>query len=317
MSYNQPGPYGGQQPQQPGPYGQQQPGPYGQQPPAAPQPGYGYPQQAPQGVPPQQPQYGQPGGYSQPQQPGPYGQQPQAPYGQVPPPPGPPQGGKKKTGLIIGAVAVVAALGVAAYFVFGGGGSSVADDGPHKLTTPATVLGEYKKSASGDDSSMSDSDVKDAEKNGVKNAQGAGADYEAGDAKTNPLAAKYLKFMGVYGEISDPEQVVDGMFAEMKKKSSADNSDTGQLVGDPQSFDSDGAVLKCQETKIKNDTPSSGETPSGPKEMSIPVCIWGDHSTLGIVMPVELAAAMSGKGADLQSAADTATKLRAEVRVKA
>ncbi|MFF1376636.1 hypothetical protein [Streptomyces sp. NPDC058308] len=40
MSYNQPGPYGGQQPQQPGPYGQQpqQPGPYGQ-PPQAPQPG--------------------------------------------------------------------------------------------------------------------------------------------------------------------------------------------------------------------------------------------------------------------------------------
>ncbi|MGW6398997.1 hypothetical protein [Streptomyces sp. NPDC055134] len=323
MSYNQPGPYGGQQPQQPGPYGQQQPGPYGQQPPAAPQPGYGYPQQAPQGVPPQQPPYGQPqqpygqpGGYSQPQQPGPYGQQPQAPYGQVPPPPGPPQGGKKKTGLIIGAVAVVAAIGVGAYFMFGGGGSSVADDGPHKLTTPATVLGEYKKSASGDDSSMSDKDVKDAEKNGVKNAQGVGADYQAGDAKTNPLAAKYLKFMGVYGEISDPEKVVDGMFAEMKKNSSTDNSDTGELVGSPQSFDSDGAVMKCQETKIKNETPSSGETTSAPKEMSMPVCIWGDHSTLGIVIPVDLATAMTGKTADLQSAADTSTKLRGEVRVK-
>ena len=215
-------------------------------------------------------------------------------------------------------MAVVAAIGVGAYFVFGGGGSSVADDGPHKLTTPATVLGEYKKAASGDDSSMSDKDVKDAEKHGVKNAQGVGAEYQAGDTKTNPLAVKYLKFMGVYGEISDPEKVVDGMFAEMKKNSSKDNTDTGELVGSPQSFTDrfDGAVMKCQETKIKNDTPSSGETTSAPKEMSMPVCIWGDHSTLGIVIPVDLATAMTGKTADLQGAADTPAKLRSEVRVK-
>ncbi len=41
----------------------------------------------------------------------------------------------------------MAALAVGAYFVLGGsgGGSDVADDGPHKLTTPATVLSEYKK----------------------------------------------------------------------------------------------------------------------------------------------------------------------------
>ncbi|WP_151773219.1 hypothetical protein [Streptomyces abyssomicinicus] len=67
MSYNQPGPYGGQ-PQQPGPYGQPgaQPGPYGQ----------------PAGQPGGQPgPYGQPGG----QQPGPYGQ----PGGQQPGQPGP------------------------------------------------------------------------------------------------------------------------------------------------------------------------------------------------------------------------------------
>lgn len=92
MSYNQPGPYGGQpqQPQydpygdayqQPGPYGQpqqpqydpyagQQPDPYGQQ---QGQPGYGYPQQQP----PPQPDYGYPQ-QPPPQQPA-YGYPPQAP----------------------------------------------------------------------------------------------------------------------------------------------------------------------------------------------------------------------------------------------
>ncbi len=83
----------------------------------------------------------------------------------MPQPPAP-GGGKKKTGLIIGAVAVVAAIGVGAYFVFGGGGSGggsdIADDGPHKLTTPATVLGEYKKAES-DSGTMDAGDMKDAE----------------------------------------------------------------------------------------------------------------------------------------------------------
>ncbi|MGX1670542.1 hypothetical protein [Streptomyces sp. NPDC055400] len=320
MSYNQPGPYGGQQPQQPGPYGQQQPGPYGQQPPAAPQPGYGYPQQAPQGVPPQQPPYGQPqqpygqpGGYSQPQQPGPYGQQPQAPYGQVPPPP--PGGGKKKTGLIIGAVAVVAAIGVGAYFMFGGGGSSVADDGPHKLTTPATVLTEYKKSTTDSQDGLSDNDVKDAEKNGVKNAKAVNAAYQSADG-SNPLAGKFLKFMGVYGQIDDPESVVDSMFTKMKEQSTADSSSTGELTGSPQSFDADGAVVKCQETRVKNEQ-GDGTSASGPKEIRMPLCIWGDHSTVGVVIPVDMALAATGKSPDLKAAADKTTKLRAEVRVKA
>ncbi|MFI9060478.1 RDD family protein [Streptomyces sp. NPDC053429] len=56
--------------------------PYGQQQPPQGQPGYGYPQQAPQGIPPQGvPPQGQPG-YGYPQQPG------QPPYGAMPPAPG-------------------------------------------------------------------------------------------------------------------------------------------------------------------------------------------------------------------------------------
>ncbi|MEU7582501.1 hypothetical protein AB0B50_33520 [Streptomyces sp. NPDC041068] len=319
MSYNQPGPYGGQQPQQPGPYGggqPQQPGPYGQ-PPQAPQPGYGYPQQAP---PPQpQPGYGYPqqGGYGQPQQPGPYGQvPPQAPYGQVPPPP--PGGGGKKTGLVIGAVAVVAALGVGAYFLFSGGsgssgGGSVADDGPHKLTTPATILGEYEKKE-GQTGGFNSSDLEAAEKAGVKDPKDVDAGYKSGD-ESNPLAQKAIQFMGVYGEIDDPGKVVDGMFAKLKKDSEGDSSDTGELVGSPKDFSTDDAVLKCQESVIKNDSPSGGSS-SAAKEMRMPVCIWGDHSTVAVVVPVEVSDALAGK-VSLADASATTLKVRKEVRVKA
>ncbi|MFJ2769502.1 hypothetical protein [Streptomyces sp. NPDC087300] len=345
MSHNQPGPYGGQPPQQPGPYGggqpPQQPGPYGQ-PPQAPQPGYGYPQQPPQAQPgygypqqapqpgpysqPQQPGPYQSGPYGQPQQPGPYGQQPQAPYGQVPPPP--PGGGSKKTGIVIAVAAVVAAAAVGGYFLFAGnddkdggkkGGSSnvadgggIKDDGKHKLTTPATLLTEYKKD---DGSSMgggfNSSDLAAAEQAGVKDPQDVDAAYQAGD-ESNPLAAKALQFMGVYGEVSDPEKVVDAMFAKVKKDSTANSSETGELVGSPEDFSTDKAVLKCQESVIKNENPSAGQ----PKEMRMPVCIWGDRSTVGVVVSLTVADAMAGKSPSLKDASGITLKVRDETRVK-
>lgn len=327
MSYNQPGPYGGQQP---GPYGQQ-PGPYGQQP-QAPQPGYGYPQQAPQGVPPQQPPYGQ-----QPQ--APYGQQPQAPYGQFPPPP-PPQGGGKKAGIMIAAVVAVVAAAVGGYFAFagadddkgkGGGSSNVAggggeegikDDGPHKLITPQTALTEYKLSKEGgSESGMTSSDVEKAEEHGVKNAKDVAGQYQSG-TEDNPLSQKILQFNGVYGDIADPEKVVDAMFGEAEKNAQEGGSgSTGEkmtLVGSPKSYSPaglDGAVLKCQEMKLDFGSSGTGST-SGPSKMSMATCIWGDKSTLGIVITTDVANAMAGRSADLDEAAGKTSKFRKEVRVK-
>ncbi|GAA1045406.1 hypothetical protein FSY75_24355 [Streptomyces sp. TR1341] len=307
----QPGPYG--QPQQPGPYGQQpQGGPYGQPPQAPPQPGYGYPQQAP----PQQPGYGYPQQPGMPQQPGPYGQQPygqQQPYGGMPQPPQP-GGGKKKTGLIIGSVVVVAAIVVGAVFLLGGGGgsSSVADDGAHKLITPATVLTEYKRDSSKSDT-MTSSDLKDAEKWGVHNPQDVSAEYKSGDA-SNPLGQKMIEFGGVYGTIDDPEKTVDAMFAYMKAESSKDSTDKYTLVGEPKAYKPaslDGAILKCQQAKGAN-TDSTG-----PKEMSFDFCIWGDHSTLGMVMPMDVATLAAGRASDPATDAELAAKFRNEVRVKA
>ncbi|MFD3657187.1 hypothetical protein [Streptomyces sp. NPDC058620] len=322
MSYNQPGPYGGQQPQgQPGPYGQQ-PGPYGGQPPQGPpqgQPGYGYPQQAPQGVPPQQ-QPPQGYGYPQGQQPGPYGQQPPAPPyggqpaygGQMPMPPAAP---RKKTGLIIGgAVLALAVIAGGVYFMTSDGGGSVADDGKtYKLVTPETVLGgAYKKAPNQNDEQMSEKDLKEAEAWGVANAKNVSGSYTSGDT----AAQKMLSFSGVYGNIEDPEKVVDAMFANMKAEAEKDtDSETkGELLGSPKAFTPTGfenGVLKCQESKITG----AGGT-GGTKPTTMPLCIWGDHSTVVYVLDLDMAAMMTGKSTSMGDAAANAAKLRNDVRVE-
>ncbi|MFG3506122.1 hypothetical protein ACGF5F_11475 [Streptomyces sp. NPDC047821] len=300
MSYNQPGPYGGQ-PQQPGPYGQ---------PPQQPQPGYGYPQQAPppQGVPPQ--------GYGYPQQPGPYGQPPQQPYGAGPGayPPPPPPAPKKKTGLIIGAVAVVAAIGVGAYFVFGGGAggnSAVGDDTKgYKLTAPASV-GEYKKDESSDgSSSMTDKEKKEAEALGIKNPQDISAQYKSGD-ESQPLAAKMLSFGGAWGEISDPEKALDGYFAMMEKDTAEDEDVSVQFTGPAESVEPagfEGALMKCRQAKMSFKGDASA---AAPKPFELPVCMWADYSTMGTVSLISMQQAMGGTGA--APSKDEVAKLAAEL----
>ncbi|WP_093800860.1 hypothetical protein [Streptomyces sp. Wb2n-11] len=324
MSYNQPGPYGGQQP---GPYGQQppqgQPNPYGQQPPQG-QPGYGYPQQAPppqgygypqQGQ--QQAPYGQQPPYGQPQHPGPYGQQPQYPGGMVPPPGAP----KKKTGLIVGAVIVaLAVIGGGVYFLTSGGSSSVADDGKkYKLTTPAAVLGgEFTGSApaAGGGGGMSSSDINELEGKGIVNPTEASGQYKSGEGAT----LKSIGFSGLYGEIEDPEEVVDAMFAEFKKNSDkgAGKPGTLKLVGSPEEFTPEGfenGIMKCQDAEFVMGEAST--TNAGlPNSFKTPMCVWGDHSTLAYVSYSDVASTAIGKAIPLADAAANAAKLRNDVRVE-
>ncbi|MFE7238926.1 hypothetical protein [Streptomyces sp. NPDC057582] len=342
MSYNQPGPYGGQPPQgqpgpyggqppqgQPGPYGQQpgpygqQPGPYGGQPPQGGQPGYGYPQQAPQGVP-QQPQPGY--GYPQAQQPGPYGQQPQPPYGQppyggqVPMPPAPP---KKKTGLIIGGVVVaLAVIAGGAYFLTSGGASNsdVADSTKGYKLTPAAKLDGYKKSPSTTTPSgpMTGADKTKVEGLGIKNPQQAGAVYQAG-SEDNPLALKSVTLSGIWGDVTDPAKVIDNSFnnAESNFKKGDKGMDV-KLVGSanavtPAGFD--GALMKCQNMKVINKD-GDGTPAKGPKEFEIPICVWADYSTVGVVEGVDVALSMAGKGMSQDDTAALAAKLYNTSRTK-
>ncbi|MFE7140162.1 hypothetical protein ACFVAG_20660 [Streptomyces sp. NPDC057644] len=328
MSYNQPGPYGGQPPQgQPGPYGQQ-PGPYGAPPPQG-QPGYGYPQQAPQGVPPQQPNpYGQPQqppqgyGYPQAQQPGPYGQQPpvppyggQPPYGAQPPQP------KKKTGLIVGgAVVALAVIAGGVYFLTSGGGSDVADSTKGYKLTPAASVDDYKQDPSKKkpESAMSGKDKTEAEAMGVKNPHEVGAQYVSGDLKTNPLLAKMLMLQGVWGEVEDPEKVIDGSFKNAEDEAAASEDTKGSLVGSPKSVspaDFEGALMKCQDVKVINDK-ADGTAQKGPKEMTMPVCIWADYSTVGVVIGLDIGGAMTNKPMTQDETAALAAKLYNTSRTK-
>lgn len=209
---------------------------------------------------------------------------------------------------------MVAAIGVGAYFVLGGGGASVADDGPHKLITPETVLGEYKKAPNEKDSDGKKF-LEEAEKTGVKNATQVDASYKV-ENKANPMGAKALSFSGLYGEIDDPEKVVDGIFAAIKADADKDKGkgDEPQLVGSPQAYtpaEADGAVLKCQQAKTEAD--ASAGTPA----MTMTMCVWADHSTVGFVVPIDVASLLAGKAGSAEDSASIAAKLRKEVRVKA
>ncbi len=248
---------------QPGPYDGQQPGPYGQQP----------------------------------QQPGPYGQQPPQPGYGFPPPPqqapqqAPRQGGGKKTGLIIGAVAVVAALGVGAYFLFGAGGgsASVEDDGAHRLVPPSSV-GEFRKGTDTvDDGPLGPGGKKNAEKLGIKNPHNVSASYTSGSISKGTQ----MSFQGIYGEIADPEEAIDAGFAKVGENTEKESHDGGdeqiKLAGSPESVEPDAldnALMKCQ----------TAELTDGGNTVDLPICIWADHSTYGVVVGADTAAMAKGSG---------------------
>ncbi|MFZ3470164.1 hypothetical protein ACODT3_26120 [Streptomyces sp. 4.24] len=311
MSYNQPGPYGGQQPQQPGPYGQQpqqpgQPGPYGQQPgpygqqPGA-QPGYGYPQQAPQGVPQQGYPQQQPGF---PQQQPPYGgYQQQPPYGGMPPK-------KSKAGVVIAVVLAVAVIAGGGYWFLNqgaGNGDVSASTKGYKIVPPATV-NDFKKSAKdSSDNKMDDKEKKETEAIGIKNPTKIGQGYEITNP-AKPLEGKSLSFSGFYGEISDPAKTLDASFQLMKTSSLSEKDKDAdiQFIGSPETFEPagfSGALMKCQEVKIVSKKPSTN--PLEPKEVTLPMCIWTDYSTMGMTMTIDIGKMMTGsKGYTLAQTAE-------------
>jgi len=314
----QPGGYGPPQPPQPGGYGQPQPGGYGQ--PQQPG-GYGQPEQPGYGQPQPQPGYGYPPPAPAPGQ-APYGQQPgygqQPPYGQTPPPYGYPQqqpqgGGGKKAGIVIGVVVALVAVAAGVFFVTkgGGGGSSLANDGKkYKLTVPASVGGYAKQEDTSDDTALTDKDKADFAKMGVSNPQSVSANYQSGSG----LTVKALTFEGIWGTVKNPTTVPDDAFATVAKEQ--DDSETKtEMVGSPQTFTPAGmsdAVLKCQQMKVTPTKPSS----TGPKSITVPVCIWADYSTVGVVSVTDATALATGKGGSLQDAADNAAKVRTAARVQ-
>lgn len=306
MSFNQPGPYGQQQP--PGPYGQPPqggPNPYAQggPPGAPPQPGYGYPQQP-----------GQPGPYGAPGQPGPYG----AP-GQ-PGMPMPPQSGGnagKTIAIVVGAVVVVGAV-IGGFFMLGPGGSIAGDGKKYKLTAPQTVAGEYKKKTTpGATEEFDSTDLSEYRKAGVSNPEGVQGAYKAGAGTTT----KQLNFQGVWGDVKDPEATLDAAFSSIAAESESD-SGTGagtkaEPQGSPEQVEPEGldddAVMKCQIMKVSLGTGSSSGRPS---EFESPLCMWADDSTVAMVSAQSSSAILTGKGMTTNEVAGLGAKLRNDARVE-
>ncbi|MBT2385678.1 hypothetical protein [Streptomyces sp. ISL-11] len=275
MSYSQPGPYGQPQPPQSPPQGN----PYGQQ------PGYGYP--------PQQP-YGQAQPYPQ----------PGMPY----PPPMPPQrGGKGKAiGIGVAALVLVGAIAGGGYVLLKNR-DTVGDDGKrYQLTTPETVVGDYKKGAAEGKEGFDTEELADVRRMGVANPQSVGAGYKSGAG----VSTKGLKFNGVWGEVKNPEQVVDRMFISLANaaKKDDDASVTSKVEGSPQKVAPaglDNAVMKCQYV-----------TYTGSKTVTMPLCIWADHSTVGTVFVVDAARSGLGVKIPFDEAGGLVAKLRTDVRVE-
>ncbi|PAX91581.1 hypothetical protein CLM83_14970 [Streptomyces albidoflavus] len=281
MSYNQPGPYGGQ-PQQPGPYGQ---------------------------VPPQQP--GQPGG--------PYGQVPPPPSGGGGKKTGLIVAAGVVAVAVLAGGAWLLTSGGDEDKPGGGGGDNVAsgglkDDGPHKLTTPDKVLGGQYTRGTPDTPAKdaSSSDAKSLATAGITNAKGLGTIYstidlttlDPNDAQTaeKVAAAKNVTFFGVFGKVADPQATLDKTFAEFTK--SAEQNGT-TLSGEAEAVTPDGldgAVMKCQGAETKN--PTTG------LQQKTNMCMWADYSTIGLVEPVQ-----GATGTTMDEAAEIAAKLRSEVRV--
>ncbi|WP_405581554.1 hypothetical protein [Streptomyces sp. NBC_01190] len=290
--------------------------PYGQQPTGQPA---GQPAGADQGQPPQPPASG---GYAegQPQQapaPGGYGQVPPQPYGQpgYGQPPAAPAGGKKnRTGLIVGGVVVVLAVVAGALLIVhkSNGGSS--DDGKkYQLTTPATVATDYKKStdpdASGD--GFDSTDLALLKKLGMTDPKPVSAGYVQGSETTGKL----LSFSGAWGSIKDPRKLADGMMADARKQAAKDDGDGSktELVGGTKTLHPDAAkdaVVECQTAKV---------TDSGsPKSFNVTICLWADHSTIGTIAPIDIAAitAGTGGGATPEDTADLLARVRTDTRVE-
>lgn len=74
--------------------------------------------------------------------------------------------------------------------------------------------------------------------------------------------------------------------------------------------EADGAVLKCQQAKTEADATE------GTPAMTMNMCVWADHSTVGFVVPIDVASLLAGKSGTGEEAAAITAKFRKEIRVK-
>ena len=249
---------------------------------------------------------GPPPGHGFPQQ-GPYA--PHSPYAPHPYPAGPPYGIPPKQpssgaqgrtiALAVGAAVLVAA--VAGGFAFFAGG----DDARYELTSPARVAAVFDRAGPGSSGpALSAADRRSLERiPGVGDPRPVAAEYGSPDRRK-------LMLTGVWGRVGKPEQVVDATFLVLAE--SLAGQDTTP-VGSPETVTPEGlddAVMKCQRFRVRAPAGSSG-----PSSVELPMCVWGDSSTVAAVLVIDPLAAVTGK-VNLSDTARTAAKVRADARVE-
>ncbi|MDT0542395.1 BRI3 family protein [Streptomyces lonegramiae] len=236
-------------------------------------------------------------------------------YPQAPTPPGwpgypptPPQAGdtKRKTiGIAVGALIVVGAI-AGGFALFGGGGDgseTVPDDGKrYKLTAPDTVLGEYK--VWGDSAQGQDRGSDQALLLGVSNGRQVINNWSTLDT-TDPDSDfdnnKSIVFVGFYGDVDDPEKAVDAYFDIAQQGSLTSESIGSKEKQSPAGFKH--GIMKCQYRKADAE-PGQPDT--------TPLCVWGDHSSVGVVIVVDA----TKEKLSLEEGARIAADLRNETRVE-
>ncbi|MEV4923960.1 hypothetical protein [Streptomyces roseoverticillatus] len=205
--------------------------------------------------------------------------------------------GRVVAGVVIGSLILMCTL-LGGFLILTGGGSKAAGGGRYRLTAPDRVAGFRMDSPVG--RTFRADHLERLRSLGVRDAGSVTAGYSSARGK--------LMFSGIWGEVKDPERAVDGMFeamAEDARERPVSDGARESVEGGPERVSPVGAgeaVMKCESFRF---TPESGTG----APLTVPYCIWADHSTLGVV------GAALGERTDIPEAAEAAGKLRWAARV--
>ncbi|MEH6374475.1 hypothetical protein V7793_09060 [Streptomyces sp. KLMMK] len=210
--------------------------------------------------------------------------------------------GKVMAAAAIGSLILMCTL-LGGFLLLTGGGSSAHGGTHYRLTAPERV-GTFRRDAPVDRTFRADH-LERLRQLGVRDAGSVTAGYSAGDGM--------LMYSGVWGEVKDPGRAVDGMFEAMAEDARERPVEQGvareEIEGSPVGVSPRGlrggdAVMKCQTVRF---TPADGARDSG-AGLTLPYCVWADHSTVGVV------GAALGEGAGIAEAAEATGELRAAAR---
>ncbi len=220
-----------------------------------------------------------------------------------------------------GVIVALAVIGGGVYFLTSGGASNsdVADSTKGYKLTPSATLDGYKKQAGSEESGAPTGEEKTRlDGLGIKNAQKAGSNYQSG-TEENPLAGKSITLSGYWGDVTDPAKVIDNAFNNAESEfTKGEEGMEVERVGSPKAVTPDGfkgALMKCQDLKVMNKD-GDGTAAKGPKEFTIPICVWADYSTVGTVIGIDVAQSMTGKGMAQDEVAGVTAKLYNTSRTK-